>query len=94
MTHLNLGSNRLTTIPFLCTTLTTLLLDDNSFEGTFPRFIGNLKQLKVLNIQRNQITHLCPHLGFLTTLEQLQVRPLPLHTWYCLVACCRHLPHV
>ena len=48
LTYLNVGNNRLSDIPFLCTTLTSLHLNDNHFEGTFTRKIGNLKKLKNL----------------------------------------------
>jgi len=58
----------------MCTTLETLMLNDNRFEGRFPKFIGNLKKLKRLNLRCNQITELCPQLGALTTLQELQVR--------------------
>lgn len=74
LTYLNVGNNRLSDIPFLCTTLTSLHLNDNHFEGTFTRKIGNLKKLKSLNLRNNQITQLCHHLGDLTTLDTLHVR--------------------
>ncbi|MFS7958185.1 putative leucine-rich repeat domain superfamily [Helianthus anomalus] len=58
----------------ILTTLTTIDLSDNIFEGGIPDIIGSLKSLKVLNLSHNSLTGHIPYaLGNLSKIESLDL---------------------
>ncbi|KAJ0771952.1 putative leucine-rich repeat-containing, plant-type, leucine-rich repeat domain superfamily [Helianthus annuus] len=58
----------------ILTTLTTIDLSDNIFEGSIPDIIGSLKSLKVLNFSHNSLTGHIPYaLGNLSKIESLDL---------------------
>ncbi|XP_042012894.1 receptor-like protein 20 [Salvia splendens] len=58
----------------LLDTFTTIDLSSNSFSGTIPPSIGNLKILKYLNLTHNSLTgHIPSSLGNLSELESLDL---------------------
>ena len=63
LTTLDLGSNKISTLPEWLGLLGLSILDlgDNGLT-TLPQWIGKLKDLKVLNLIRNQLTDL-PRIG-------------------------------